>query len=77
MKTFDEVLKKHFTDFYDGQEVRNTTIGTYTYSDTGDTTIDRVIIYIAIPDGWEWIPLQSFQSPEKLDKFLTLLFEEN
>lgn len=76
MKSFDEVLKKHFTDFYDGQEVRDTTIGTFTYSDTGDTTIDKVIIHIATPPD-KWFPLQSFQSPEKLDIFLTLLFEVN
>jgi len=79
--TFDEVLQKHFIDFDNGLYVRNTAIGTFLYADLEDDTpeedeIDGVIIYAKVPKTtYEWLPVQSFQSPEKLDQFLILLFE--
>jgi len=72
MKNFDEVLKKHFGERF----VRVDNLRQYSiFFVLGDNyvTLKLKMSY----SGYQYAPLQSFQSPEKLDIFLTLLFEVN
>jgi hypothetical protein len=70
MKSFDEVLKKHFGERF----VRVDNLRQYSIFFVFDEkSVTLKISY----SGYQYAPLQTFQSPEKLDIFLTLLFEVN
>lgn len=72
MKTFDEVLKKHFTEL--GNKYTATNVYSHSQVWGGGDSATVTIKVSPLPYG-DTIELQSFTSPEKLDQFLTLLFE--
>lgn len=76
--TFDEVIDKHFihTDAmsFPPQAVRYYAKNKFTYRYLG--TKESIVSVIIVLDGSRWVGLHDFVSPEKLDQFLTLLFEE-
>jgi hypothetical protein len=73
--TFDEVIDKHFTGHDTNQQCRYTHTQKYVYSQIGSGRHESVTVMLEL-DGGHWIWIQEFSSPEKLDQFLTLLFEE-
>jgi hypothetical protein len=72
MKTFGEVLKKHFADL--GNKYTATNVYSHSQVLGWDDSATVTIKAAPLPYG-DTIELQSFTSPEKLDQFLTLLFE--
>lgn len=73
MKTFNEVLKKHFGE---NEERINSRHIYYCFDYFARDSI--VAIYVKYENGSDYFfaEFATFKSPEKLDQFLTLLFGE-